>query len=234
MPRLWNLLPSLEQLFGPGKIFDINRIPPRYLVSVRSNSVRRASFRPAARPDLSDSDQHLIDQFRATGQIDLLEEVLQRQLRPIRDMVFQMVLNHDAADDVTQDIFLRVVRGIDRFEGRSEFSTWLFRIAMNTVHSYLKNRGLSRVEFCNELPAESTVSRLAPDGPVLQAELSSEIQAALARLSPQLRAAIVLVCLQGHTAAEAANIEDCSTDTMYWRVHEARRQLKELLAEHLQ
>jgi len=57
------------------------------------------------RPILSDSDEHLIDQFRATGQIALLEEVLQRHLRPIRGMVFQMVLDHDAADDVTQDIF---------------------------------------------------------------------------------------------------------------------------------
>jgi RNA polymerase sigma-70 factor, ECF subfamily len=183
---------------------------------------------------LSDSDEHLIEQFRATGHIVFLEEVLQRHLRPIRGMVFQMVLNHDAADDVTQDIFLRVVRGIERFEGRSAFSTWLFRIAMNTVHSYIKSRGASRFEFCNELPAELIVSRLAPDGPVLQAELATEIQAALAGLSPQLRAAIVLVCLQGHSAAEAACIEDCSTDTMYWRIHEARRQLKELLAEHLQ
>jgi len=96
------------------------------------------------RPILADSDEHLIDQFRATGQIAFLEEVLQRHLRPVRDMVFQMVLNHDAADDVTQDIFLRVVRGIDRFEGRSAFSTWLFRIAMNTVHSYMKSRGASQ------------------------------------------------------------------------------------------
>ena len=105
---------------------------------------------------------------------------------------------------------------------------------MNTVHSCLKNRGQSRIEFFDELPSESTVSRIAPDGPVLQAELTTEIQAALARLPPQLRAAIVLVCMQGYAAAEAASIEDCSTDTMYWRVHEARRQLKELLARHLQ
>ena len=45
---------------------------------------------------MSDSDEHLIDQFRATGQIVFLEEVLQRHLRPVRGMVFQMVLNHDA------------------------------------------------------------------------------------------------------------------------------------------
>ena len=68
---------------------------------------------------------------------------------------------------------------------------------------------------------------------MLQAELATEVQSALAKLSPQLRAAIVLVCLQGEPANVAADIEGCSTDTMYWRVHEGRRQLKQSLAEHL-
>lgn len=179
------------------------------------------------------SDQNLIDQFHESGQTSCLEELLQRHLGRIRGVVFQMLLNHDAADDVTQDIFLRVVRGIERFEGRSEFSTWLYQVAMNTVRSYIKKRGRSRVQFHDELPEGSVVSRANPDGPVLQAELASEVQTALAGLSPQLRAAIVLVCLQGEPASIAAEIEGCSTDTMYWRVHEGRRQLKQSLAEHL-
>jgi len=145
-----------------------------------------------------------------------------------------MLLDHNAADDVTQEIFLRVVRGIDRFEGRSEFSTWLFRVAVNAVRTEIEKHSRSRVQFHEELPEDSTALHAAPDGPVLQAELTTEIHAAMAKLKPQLRAAIVLVCLQGKSATEAAEMEDCSTDTMYWRVHEARRQLKQLLAEHLQ
>ena len=145
-----------------------------------------------------------------------------------------MVLDDDAADDVTQDIFVRVVRGIDHFEGRSEFSTWLFRIAMNTVHSHLSKHGHTRLQFHSDLPDYTTASHMPPDGAVLQAELTTEIQAALSRLTPPLRAAIVLVCLQSRVAADAAEIEGCSTQTMYWRVHEGRRHLKKLLAEHLQ
>ncbi len=182
---------------------------------------------------LSQTDQYLIDQFRATGQINFLEDVLQRHLQPIRSAVFQMVLNHDVADDVTQEVFLRVVRGIDQFEGGSLFSTWLFRITMNTVHSFLKRRSQSNVHFYDELPEGAAVSHNSPDGPVLQAEFTTQIQTALETLSPSLRAAVVLVCLQGRSTVEAAEIEDCSTDTMYWRVHEARRQLKQLLAGHL-
>lgn len=182
---------------------------------------------------MSDTDLHLIDQFRTTGQQKFLQELLQRHLASVRNLAFQMLLDHDAADDVTQDVFVRVVRGIDRFEGRSEFSTWLFRVAVNTVRSEIEKRGRSLIQSHEELPEHSAVTYAAPDGPVLQAELTTEIQAAMAELKPQLRAAIVLIGFQGKSATEAAEIEGCSTDTMYWRLHEARRQLKQLLAEHL-
>ncbi len=148
--------------------------------------------------------------------------------------MFQMLLDHNAADDVTQDVFLRVLRGLETFDGRSQFSTWLFRIAMNAVRSHITKGGRSRVQFQNDLPEDSKAVRSEPGGCMLEAELTTEFQAALAQLSPQLRAAIVLVCLQGKPTTDAAAIEGCSTDTMYWRVHEARKQLKSLLAEYLQ
>lgn len=182
---------------------------------------------------MADSDQHLLQQFRETGRGEFLDELLRRHLKPIRSLVFQMLLDHDAADDVTQDVFLRVARGIARFEGRSEFSTWLFQIAMNCSRSFLKRNGRSRVEFHDELPESSAVSQRQPDGAVLLAELTTDVQTALGQLSPQLRAAVVLVCLQKQPPATAAEIEGCSTDTMYWRVHKARQELKQLLAEHL-
>ena len=182
---------------------------------------------------LAESDQHLLQQFRETGRGEFLNELLRRHLKSVRSLVFQMLLDHDAADDVTQDVFLRVARGVARFEGRSEFSTWLFQIAMNCARSYLRRHGRSRVEFHSELPEGSVVEHGQPDGAVLLAELTTDVQAALGQLSPQLRAAVVLVCLQKQPAATAAEIEGCSTDTMYWRVHQARQQLKHILAEHL-
>ncbi len=182
---------------------------------------------------MADSDQHLLQQFRETGRGESLDELLRRHLKPVRSLVFQMLLDHDAADDVTQDVFLRVARGIARFEGRSEFSTWLFQIAMNCARSFLTQRSRSKVEFHDELPEGSVTTSTRPDGAVLLAELTTDVQTALAQLSPQLRAAVVLVCLQKQPPSTAAEIEGCSTDTMYWRVHKARQQLKQLLAEHL-
>ena len=143
-----------------------------------------------------------------------------------------MVMNDEVADDLTQDVFLRVVRGLERFEGRSQFSTWLFRIAMNTVRSHFAKR-TRFVQSDNELLEFTTGSTASPACAVLQSELVTEIQKAMTALAPKLRAAIVLVCVEGMPSKDAAEIENCSIDTMYWRVHEARRQLKKLLAEHL-
>ena len=104
---------------------------------------------------------------------------------------------------------------------------------MNTTHSYLAKQGRDKTQAI--VDGTETFGLLQPpDGVLMQTELAIEIKIALENLTPSLRAAIVLVCLQGQTTKDAAKIEGCSTDTMYWRVHEARRQLKKLLAEHVQ
>ncbi len=144
-----------------------------------------------------------------------------------------MVLDHNTADDLTQDTLLKVVQGIEKFEGRSEFSTWLFQIAMNTVRSYFRTQGRTQVHFRNETPVCAVSSAPDPASGVLQLELATDVRAAVSQLAPQLRAAIVLVSFQKKSTAEAADIEGCSTDTMYWRVHEARRQLKQHLKDYL-
>lgn len=179
------------------------------------------------------SDKQLIELFRESGQQDAIDELVRRHLSRIRAMVFQMVHDDTEADDLTQEIFLRAVRGVDKFDGRAEFSTWLYRVAMNTTYSYLKRRSRSPVEFRSELAELMLSSGSTPDQGILQAELVSEVETAVASLSPTLRGAVVLVCLQGLSPAEAADIEGCSTATIHWRVHEGRRKLKHILQEHL-
>ncbi|MBM79906.1 MAG: hypothetical protein CMJ78_04850, partial [Planctomycetaceae bacterium] len=134
-------------------------------------------------------------------------------------------------DDLTQDTLLKAIRSLDRFEGRSEFSTWLCRIAMNTVHSHLSRHRCSPVAFQADVPearAKATV-----DESLLESELQNDIDNAISQLTPKLRAAVVLTSLQGQSPEQAAEVENCSTATMYWRIHEARKQLKKYLARHL-
>jgi RNA polymerase sigma-70 factor, ECF subfamily len=179
------------------------------------------------------SDKQLIELFRESGRRDAIDELMRRHLGRVRATVFQMVHSDSDADDLTQEVFLRAVRGVETFDFRAEFSTWLYRVAMNTTYTFLKRRSRSPVDFRSELQEPMTSADSSPDRAVLQAELSTEVETAVASLSPTLRGAVVLVCLQGFSSAEAAEIEDCSAATIHWRVHEGRQKLKRLLKEHL-
>ncbi len=179
------------------------------------------------------SDEELIAEYTQSHADDVADELISRHLAAIRGFVFRMVLNHAAADDLTQEVFLKAFRTLNSFQGRSKFSTWLFQVALNTTRTYLKRQGNLRVECRAELPSDVVSTHASPDGSVLHAELKSEIEVALSELSPSLRAAIVLTAMQGMDVGQAANIQGCSRATMYWRIHEARRRLSKKLAGYL-
>jgi RNA polymerase sigma-70 factor (ECF subfamily) len=148
-------------------------------------------------------------------------------------MIYSMVLDGSIADDLTQEVFLRAFRGLASFNGQSQFSTWLYRVAMNTTNGFLSRRRRSPVNFRAELPDEYQSSARQPDACIADLELQGAVQAALAELPPKLRAAIVLITMNGIDPGEAARIEGCSRPTMYWRLHEAKRRLKQQLKGHL-
>ena len=177
------------------------------------------------------ADEQLVARSQASGCAESLDELLRRHLRKVRSLVFSMVLNHSRADDLTQEVFLRAIRGLKGFRAEAKFSTWLFRIAWNVLQD---ERSQRETAFDDAKPLGALASSSdSPDRVALQRELDQQIEAGLAGLSPKLRAAIVLTSLQQLSAEEAAKLEGCSTATMYWRIHEARRQLQARLANYL-
>lgn len=179
------------------------------------------------------SDEQLIAQYRVSGQNEPLEELVNRYLGKVRRLVYPMVLDAAHADDLTQEVFLRAVRGLGGFSGRSRFSTWLYRVAMNTVYGFLNRQGRSPVSFQGELADCPQAWTENPAAAAMHGELESAVEAALGELPPKLRAAIVLTAIEQFDVAEAAGIEGCNRATMYWRIHEARKRLKRRLADHL-
>jgi RNA polymerase sigma-70 factor (ECF subfamily) len=179
------------------------------------------------------TDEQLVAAYRDSGQAEALEELVGRYVGRIRGFAYQMVLDPAAADDLTQEVFLRVLRGLSTFTGRSKFSTWLYRLAMNTARSFLAKRNRSPLSFHSDLPETTQTRYPQPERAAAESELETTVEAALGDLSPKLRGAIVLTSLQNLEAKEAARIEGCTTATMYWRIHEARRQLKKRLKKYL-
>ena len=148
-------------------------------------------------------------------------------------MIYAIVLNDADADDLTQEVFIRVVRSLDGFRSQAQFSTWLHRISINTIRTFLgrQNRHPSTSGAVLEESADCRLSTPAEAAMAKEADgkLDGEIGIALGSLKPKLRAAVMLVIMQDMSPREAARVEGCATATMHWRIHKARTILKEKL-----
>lgn len=144
--------------------------------------------------------------------------------------IFSMTRNREDADDLTQETFMTAYRSVDGFKGRSSFSTWVHRIAINLTINFLKKKGRekNRVEFeenAASLEAADPAGR-SPEGSVQRTELIDKIGEAVSELSPPLQAAFTLVVEQGMSHGQAAEILGCSENTVSWRIHKARKKLQ--------
>ena len=136
------------------------------------------------------------------------------------------------AEDITQDAFLRAYANLAKFQGRSEFFTWLYRIALHRALNAKRNRGRRPVVALDDPRVKAAVAVDAGGDPrrVLELQESySHLLAAFDELSPVLRTTVVLTTLQGLSYKEAAVVLETSEGTVAWRVHEARRQLRKTM-----
>jgi RNA polymerase sigma-70 factor, ECF subfamily len=157
-------------------------------------------------------------------------QFLEPHLKAMWNLAFQLVLDPSAADDVAQEACVRAIRGHSQFRGGSSLRTWLFRIVINVSRDWYAGRKRSMQGQVIEENAEpATRSHEAPDRAAMQAELEQEVSRAMATLPESLRVALVLTAFHEMAASEVASIEGCTTSTIYWRVHEARKILKKHL-----
>jgi RNA polymerase sigma-70 factor (ECF subfamily) len=130
----------------------------------------------------------------------------------------------DAADAV-QEAFLKAYRTAGTFRGDSLFTTWLHRIVVNACLDLLR-RGRARPT----VPLDETASAIADSAdPVARLDMGRDVVAALERISPDQRIAIVLVDVEGYSVEEAAGMLDVPTGTVKSRCHRGRIQLAALL-----
>jgi RNA polymerase sigma-70 factor (ECF subfamily) len=147
--------------------------------------------------------------------------------------VYRLVDNAEDAQDVVQEAFLNAYQSLASFHGDSAFFTWLYRIAVNTAISLRrKKRVMVRIDG---RAGESAIEPLDPSelsrpGHALeQAERERRIQQALARLSPEHRAVLVMKDMEGQKYETMADILQVPMGTIRSRLHRARLELRELL-----
>jgi RNA polymerase sigma-70 factor, ECF subfamily len=143
--------------------------------------------------------------------------------------------NHSDADDATQEAFVRAYRALARFDGRADFFTWLYRIAVNTALNALRSgkrgkalasRGGDEAAHLGGRPEALGEDPVGPRERVAQAGELARVLDAVAQLSPALRVTIVLATIEELPHKQIAEILEIPEGTVAWRINEARRLLK--------
>jgi RNA polymerase sigma-70 factor (ECF subfamily) len=183
------------------------------------------------------SDRELVEQTKA-GDTLAFGTLVRRHQRRIFRLAFHLVRSGAEAEDVTQETFVRAYQAIDRFDGRSEPFTWLYRIAVNLSLNTLRARKVSRDSTSADDPRiEALLHDTRPASGRDPATATHDKQLAMAlvegidALSDTLRTTLILVCIDGLAHEDASKVLGCPEGTVAWRVHEARRKLREYLAE---
>jgi|SRR3972149_3673620 RNA polymerase sigma-70 factor (ECF subfamily) len=175
--------------------------------------------------DRADRDAALIERYLA-GEVAAFAELMQAHEDRVFAVCLRMLRNRDAALDATQETFVTVFRKADRFAGRSAFSTWLYRVAVNTC--YDQARRMQR-HTTDPLPESNDPSDPTSGDAFEAAELRPDLEAALARLPGEFRAAVILADLQGLGLQKVSEILNVPIGTVKSRVFRGRRLLADAL-----
>ena len=158
----------------------------------------------------------------------------------IYNVALGLLGDEQEAEDVLQETFLNAFQAIDRFEGRSQLSTWLYRIAYNASLMRLRKRGrmttFSLDQPVGEADDDQRESRhlvdwsALPDDQLLSAEAREEMNRAIADLPETLRSTFILRDIQGLSGAETADVLGITVQAVKNRLHRARLKLRDRLS----
>lgn len=167
---------------------------------------------------MSDDDESDLIARSRGGDWEAFAEIVRRHQRVIHHLTYQMSGSAADSEDLAHETFILAYRALDSFRGDSTFASWLYRIAVNRCLKWRRSEARRR-EAQGAWVADSGVAS-EPDASV------QRVRSALARLSPKLRAAVVLTALDGLSHREAAGVLGCTEKTLSWRVHQARKKME--------
>jgi len=188
------------------------------------------------------SPQAVLIEKAQAGDHDALETLFSNQSPALYQTALRLVGTPEEAEDVLQEGMLSAYRNLRRFEGRSQFSTWLTRIVINAALMRLRSRRSRPAVSLDERLAEDDEMTFAdqfpdsapsPEQIVARRELEDLLRRNLETLSPVLRSAFILREMEGFSTEEAADELGISQGTLKARLHRAKRQLSRLIGRAL-
>jgi RNA polymerase sigma-70 factor (ECF subfamily) len=188
----------------------------------------------------SDGEIELVRRARG-GDLEAYDVLVKRYQERIFATIYHMTSNHEDANDLAQESFIKAFQALKSFKGGSSFYTWLYRIAVNKTINFLKQRKNRRHMSLNDLDFNAEhdpdlmalISDNTPRRAAGLTELQEKLNAALMKLSEPHRLVVVLHDVQGQSHEEIAKVMDCNIGTVRSRLFYARQQLQGYLADYL-
>jgi len=194
---------------------------------------------PTAPADEGVTDLELVKRCQA-GDTRAFDALVTKYRGRVYSMTCHLIQNETEAWDLAQESFIKAWRAIGGFKLDSAFYTWLYRIAHNVCYDWLRKKKIegdaefddSRTDHHVAAGAEAVPRGVQrPDQALKNAELKARIDAAIARLTPDHRQAILLKEVEGLRYHEIAEVMECSIGTVMSRLFYARKKLQELLKD---
>jgi len=206
------------------------------MIETASLKIREES--PAANATVD--DRVLVRQAQG-GDYTAFDTLVQKYQERVYATIYHMTSNHEDANDLTQETFIKAYKAVNSFKGDSSFFTWVYRIAVNKTINFLKGRknkihlSLNDLDFNAEHDPEivTFISEKTPRRDMGLTELQEKLNEAMQKLSDVHRLVVTLHDVQGLSHEEISKIMDCNTGTVRSRLFYARQQLQGYLTEYL-
>lgn len=181
------------------------------------------------------TDQELVADFRS-GDERALEELIQRYSNKVYALASRFTRNQEDAEEVLQDVFVTVYRKIAGFQGKSSFSSWLYRVTVNASFMKLRKRRQDQsVAMEDVLPQIQNTSairsseQMEGDAATLRSEVSLALEQAIGKLPEEYRPVFILRDVDGLTSKEVGKILDLSIPAVKSRLHRSRLMIRRRL-----
>ena len=196
---------------------------------VRAVTVRETDTGPADVTNMAELSEADLVAACLEGRRGAFDLIVERHRRPVYQICYRFMGNHEDASDLSQEVFLRAFRGLKNFKGGSALGTWLHRIAVNTCLNRLALK-TPRTEPIDDAQHVDTRTESASDR-LLRDERAARVRAAVARLPKKQRAALILRTYQELSHQEVAEVLGTSVGAAKANVFHALQNLKKLLGD---
>lgn len=185
------------------------------------------------------SDMVLVERFKK-GSIEAFEEIVERYESKVYNLAMRFMRNQEDAEEVIQDVFTTIFRKVAGFEGKSAFSSWMYRIVINAAFMRLRKRKQYNTVSLEDLSPTArafyldreVLTNTRSDTISINRELRTVLQNAISRLPAQYRAVFVLRDVDGLSNQEVGEILDLSIPAVKSRLHRSRLMLRKRLQRY--